>query len=176
MDLLSPRLGFSLGIWICTWALILCLEFLVWLTHVLLSQGKNNIGNQKPFVLFSRLGFAHLQLWNECGFSLWHSQKHSSLWGVITEHLDCQAKIIWNELLGAMKRVLWFFFFQKNYEIFIQYLKVTFHLQLLQNIDNIPYNVKYILEPVLYPVDCSSHTSTPIIAPSHLSPLVTTTV
>ena len=47
---------------------------------------------------------------------------------------------------------------------------------MLQNIDNIPYNVKYILEPVLYPVDCSSHTSTPIIAPSHLSPLVTTTV
>ena len=47
-----------------------------------------------------------------------------------------------------------FLFFLKI--IFIQFLKVTFHLQLLQSIGYIPmlYN-KYILEPILHPVVCA---------------------
>ena len=40
--------------------------------------------------------------------------------------------------------------------IFIQFLKVTFHLELLQNIGYIPSVVQYILEPILYLIVCTS--------------------
>ena len=62
--------------------------------------------------------------------------------------------------------------------VFISYfytiLKVTFHLQLLQNIGYIPHFVQYILEPILHPTVCTSHSPTPILPlPSpHLQPLV----
>jgi len=49
--------------------------------------------------------------------------------------------------------------------IFIQFLKVAFHLQLLQNIGCIPYIVRCILEPILHP------TPLPLYCPP---PLVTT--
>ena len=42
-------------------------------------------------------------------------------------------------------------------------LKVIFHLQLLQNIEYIPYVVQYILEPVLYFAVCCSHFLPPIL-------------
>ena len=45
-----------------------------------------------------------------------------------------------------------FFFFN-----FTQSLKVTFNSQLLQKTAYIPRVVHYILEPILYPVVCSSH-------------------
>ena len=38
----------------------------------------------------------------------------------------------------------------------MQFLKVTFHLQLLQNIACIFHIVQYILESILYPVVCAS--------------------
>ena len=43
-----------------------------------------------------------------------------------------------------------------NYFVFYTILKVTFHLQLLQNIGYIPHVVQYILEPILYPIVCIS--------------------
>ena len=39
---------------------------------------------------------------------------------------------------------------------------VTSHLQLLQNIGNIPWVVQYFFEPILYPVVCVSHSIIPI--------------
>ena len=41
----------------------------------------------------------------------------------------------------------------KNYTI----LKVTFHLQLLQNIGYTPHGVQCILQPILHPIVCASH-------------------
>ena len=49
------------------------------------------------------------------------------------------------------------------FKIFIQFLKVTFHLQLLQNIGYIPHVVQHILEPILHPVACISHSLTSIL-------------
>ena len=51
------------------------------------------------------------------------------------------------------------FFFKNVYAL----LKVTFHLQLLQNIGCISYVVQCIPEPILYPVVCISHSPTPIL-------------
>ena len=45
-------------------------------------------------------------------------------------------------------------------------LKVTFHLQLLQNIGYITCVVQYILEPILHPIVCTSPSATPILPPS----------
>ena len=42
-----------------------------------------------------------------------------------------------------------YFFLQKN---FIQFLKVTFHLHLLQNIGCIPYVVQYVVQCILEPI------------------------
>ena len=41
--------------------------------------------------------------------------------------------------------------------IFIQFLKVTLHLELLQNIGYIPSVVQYILEPILYLIVWTSY-------------------
>ena len=54
-------------------------------------------------------------------------------------------------------------FLFKNFKEFIQFLKVTVHLQLLQNIGYIPHVVQFILEPILYSVVCSSHSPIPIL-------------
>ena len=51
----------------------------------------------------------------------------------------------------------------KKFLIFIQFLKVTFHLQLLQNIGSIPRVVQYILEPTLHPTVYTSHSPPPIL-------------
>ena len=52
---------------------------------------------------------------------------------------------------------------------FIQILKSTFHLQLLQNIGYIPRVVRYISEPLLQPIVRTSHSLTPILPlPPHL--------
>ena len=56
---------------------------------------------------------------------------------------------------------------------FIQFLNVTFHLQLLQNIGYIPHVVQYILEPILHPLVCVSHSPTPILPFPPSTPLVT---
>ena len=48
---------------------------------------------------------------------------------------------------------------------FIPFLKVTFHLQFLQNIGSIPRVAQYILEPILHPVVCTSHPQTYILLP-----------
>ena len=45
----------------------------------------------------------------------------------------------------------------------IQFLKVTFHLQLLQNIGYIPHVVQYIPEPILYLIVCP-------LTPLHVTP------
>ena len=45
----------------------------------------------------------------------------------------------------------------------MQFLKVTFYLQLLQNIGYIPHIVQYILQPILHPIVCTSHSPTPIL-------------
>ena len=47
--------------------------------------------------------------------------------------------------------------------LFIYLLKVTFHLQLSQNIGYIPRVAQYIPEPILYPVVSAPHTTTPIL-------------
>ena len=39
----------------------------------------------------------------------------------------------------------------------MQFLKVTFHLQLLQNIGYIPSVIQYNFEPILHPLVCASH-------------------
>ena len=49
--------------------------------------------------------------------------------------------------------------------IFVQFLKVTFHLQLLQNNGYIAYVVQYILQPILHPIVCTSHLPTPCCPP-----------
>ena len=56
----------------------------------------------------------------------------------------------------------------------MQFLKVTFHLQLLQNIGYIPHVIHYILEPVLHPTVCTAHALTPVAPPP--SPLVTSSL
>ena len=56
---------------------------------------------------------------------------------------------------------------------FIQFLRVTFHLHLSQNVDYMPHVVQYILETILYPVVCISHFCTPML-PLLPSPPVTT--
>ena len=43
----------------------------------------------------------------------------------------------------------------------MQFWKVTFHLQLFQNIGYIPCDVQYILEPTLNPIVFTSHFPTP---------------
>ena len=53
--------------------------------------------------------------------------------------------------------------FLKLKKKFIQFLKVTFRLQLVQNIGSIPRVVQYILEPVLHPVVCTSSSLTPML-------------
>ena len=63
---------------------------------------------------------------------------------------------------------MYFFFFFKTCTLkknFIQFLKVTFHLQLLKNIGYIPCVVQYILEPILHRIVCTSH-SQPLYRPS----------
>ena len=52
----------------------------------------------------------------------------------------------------------------------------NFHLQLLQNIDYIPCIVQYILQPILYPVVCTSHSAHLYTASSPCSLLVTTSL
>ena len=47
--------------------------------------------------------------------------------------------------------------------IFYTVLKGMFHLELLQNIDHIPLAVQYTLEPILYPVVCSSNSFIPML-------------
>ena len=62
----------------------------------------------------------------------------------------------------ALPRVCLFYFnFKKIYTI----LKVTFHLQLLQNIGYIPHVGQYILGPILHPVVCACHPATPMCPP-----------
>ena len=50
-----------------------------------------------------------------------------------------------------------------HFLFFIQFLKFTFHLQLLQNIGYIPRVVQYILESILHPVVCASHFPIPML-------------
>lgn len=47
---------------------------------------------------------------------------------------------------------LFIFIYLKSFIIFIQILKATFHLQLLQNIGFIPCIIQYIPEPILLSV------------------------
>ena len=58
----------------------------------------------------------------------------------------------------------------------MHFLKVTFHLQLLQNIGSVPRVVRYIFEPVSHPVACAFHTPSlpfpPTSSPSLFSVLV----
>ena len=56
---------------------------------------------------------------------------------------------------------------------FLYILKITFHLQLLKNTGYIPHVLWYILESVLYPTTCISHSHAPI---GPLSPLSTSKV
>ena len=47
---------------------------------------------------------------------------------------------------------------------FYTLLKVSLHLQLLQNIGSNTHVVQYILEPILlHPIVCTSHSPTPIL-------------
>ena len=51
-------------------------------------------------------------------------------------------------------------------------------MNILQNLGYIPHVVQYILEPILYPMVCTSHSATPIlplVAPQS-PPLATTSV
>ena len=44
----------------------------------------------------------------------------------------------------------------------IQFLKVTFHLQLLQNIGCIPYVMQYLPVPILHPIKTKYFLKTPL--------------
>ena len=57
----------------------------------------------------------------------------------------------------------------------IQFLKVTFHLHLLQNISYISHVVEFILEPILRPVVCLSYSIT-LILPLPTFPVITTSL
>ena len=59
--------------------------------------------------------------------------------------------------------------------LFYIILKVTFHLQLLQNIGYILCFVQYILEPILHAIVCTSCSPTPYY-PYTPSPVVTTSL
>ena len=59
-----------------------------------------------------------------------------------------------------------------NFFIFYTILNVTHHLQLLQNSDYVPHSAESILELILYPIVCTSH-SPPLNRPSVHSPWVT---
>ena len=67
-----------------------------------------------------------------------------------------------------------FLFLNLRYYIFYccTILKVTFHLQVLQNIIYIPCVVQYILEPILHPKVYTSHTPTSSPYSHHWWPLV----
>ena len=67
-----------------------------------------------------------------------------------------------------------FLFLNLRYYIFYccTILKVTFHLQVLQNIIYIPCVVQYILEPILHPNVYTSHTPTSAPYSHHWWPLV----
>ena len=52
------------------------------------------------------------------------------------------------------------------YFFYMQFLKVAFHLQLVQSIVAIPHAVQYSLEPVLYPVGWTFHSPIPCPHPS----------
>ena len=45
----------------------------------------------------------------------------------------------------------------------MKFLKITSHLQLLQNTGSIPHVVQYNLESILYPTVCTSHTPTSVL-------------
>ena len=62
-----------------------------------------------------------------------------------------------------LSKCLFLFLKILKFFIFIQFLKVTFHLQLLQNIGYISRVVQYILEPIVHPVVCTSHLPIPIL-------------
>ena len=49
--------------------------------------------------------------------------------------------------IGLFRSSISSFFLIKSLFYFLQFFKVTFHLQLLQNIDYIPHFVQYLLEP-----------------------------
>ena len=63
----------------------------------------------------------------------------------------------------------------KIFKFSIQFLKVTFHLHLLQNISYISHVVEYILEPILRPVVCLSYSIT-LILPLPTFPVITTSL
>lgn len=65
-------------------------------------------------------------------------------------------------MYSGCQTLIWAFFFlidlyRRFFFNFTQSLKVTFNSQLLQKTAYIPRVVHYILEPILYPVVCSSH-------------------
>ena len=66
--------------------------------------------------------------------------------------------------LPEVYRLQLILFLKKLFKILIQFLKVTFHLQLLQNIGSIPCVVQYIPEPILHPIVYTSHCPTPILS------------
>ena len=45
----------------------------------------------------------------------------------------------------------------------MQFLNVTFHLQLLQNIGYGPHVIEYTFEPILHPIVYSSHSLIPTL-------------
>ena len=59
------------------------------------------------------------------------------------------------------------------FNLFFEVLKATYHLQLFQDISYVLRVVQYILEPVLPPVVCISHSPIHTL-PVPPSPLVTT--
>ena len=58
-------------------------------------------------------------------------------------------------------------------DVSIKFLKVTFHLQLVENIGYIPHVVQRILESALHPTVCASHLP-PLCSPS--TPLANTSL
>ena len=64
-------------------------------------------------------------------------------------------------MYSGCQTLIWAIFFNRSLQTFFfnftQSLKVTFNFQLLQKTAYIPHVVHYILEPILHPVVCSSH-------------------
>ena len=58
---------------------------------------------------------------------------------------------LWGNLQSSPRTFILFFKFKKIKKLLIQFLKVTLHLQLLQNIGYIPHVVQYMLVAYLTP-------------------------
>ena len=113
------------------------------------------------------LGCPREGIWGHFSFKYLHTPPREVLgWsldpGTFTASLSNASMVFLGFFCFLFKSLFYFF----EVKFFMQFLKFTFHLQLLQSIGCIPCVVQYILEPVLHPIVCTPLSPTPISPPS----------